>query len=194
MSSQAQERPGRAVADLPFETGTLEMLPDKGISFPELQELELEPRISHMLGLGQDVTHTVRALSKTMTFQGKLFTAAHAPIATLENVTVTATQASDPHTGVPFVHVTLDYFATSHGFRTGRGAPGEPLGAPQGLYFRNQAGGTVYSWGFPNDDFRLECGWERRHCFHHFYDKTFVGWFDVWEGILHEVRGVFFRC
>ena len=130
-----------------------------------------------------------------MTFQGKLFINGRPePIAILDDVKVTATKFSNPQ-GVFNVRVYLEYFVTSHGYRTGRGAPtGEPLGAPQGLYFKNRNGGTIHSWGFPYNDFILRCDWNRQYRMHTFTDTNFVNWFDVWEGVEHRVQGSFYKC
>ena len=49
---------------------------------------------------------------------------------------------------------------TSRGWRTGRGwGSGEPLGIPHGLYFLNQNSGPIFWWGFPENDFTTDCGW-----------------------------------
>lgn len=141
MSSQTI---GKATVD--FEPGVFEIIAQADAR-PVIRELELQPEIAQLLGFGPTRLHhhVAPAQSKTMSFQGRLFTAAQEPIATLDDVTVTATKMTDPHTGAHFVHVWLDYFCTSHGWRTGRGAPtGEPLDAPQGLRFKNQAGGVIH--------------------------------------------------
>jgi len=192
MTSQAQQQAAAADTKQSFHPCEYEMVPTDGQNQPVAGEIDLEPRIAKLFGLGRTLDQSVQAVTKTMTFQGKLATSDHQPVATLDDVNVTATKMNDPHTGVPFVHVTLDYFATSHGWRTGRGGT-EPWGLSNHLYFKNSAGGIVYSQAL-NTVFVLQCGWNRQHRFHYIVDRSFVGWFDVWGGVTHSVSGSVFRC
>ncbi|HWY00565.1 MAG TPA: hypothetical protein VNY55_11985 [Mycobacterium sp.] len=54
--------------------------------------------------------------------------------------------------------ITFAYLITSNGERTGHGEDGEPVKATHDLYFNNSAGGTRFSWGFPNENLVCECG------------------------------------
>lgn len=177
---------------LEFETGVLEASATMEEGQQTARELQIGPDAATALGF--PVLADFAAQSKTLTFQGRL-TVGGAPAATLDDATVTVTLMANPQTGVPFLFITFSYLATSQGFRTGRGAPtGEPLGMPQGLFFKNQSGGVMYSWGFPGDDFRLECSWNREFRYHIIREYNFVGWFDLWSGIEHRVAGSLFRC
>lgn len=195
MEDKSNEQLKKNEVKLSFQPGVLKMIIPEDLSKPIIKEVEIKPEIAGLFGMPV-LTHTMQAESKTMSFQGKLFINGRSePIATLDDVKVTAIKFTNPQSGVPYIRVFLDYFVTSHGFRTGRGAPtGEPLSAPQGLYFKNSAGGIIHSWGFPQDEFMLSCNWNREHRMHTFTDTNYVGWFDLWEGVTHEVRGVFFKC
>ena len=189
-------------AKSPFHLGSLEITDSEKLTRPVLQEIEINRDVARIFGLPL-LHHTVSVQSKTMTFQGKLFTAAQEPIATLDEARVTVTRMTNPQTHVPFLVVSLDYFATSHGFRTGDGkliiqSPSltshEPYKTPQWLYFKNQAGGVMHTWWAGNNSFELQCGWNREHQLVGYTESYFVDWFDLWEGVTHEVRGAFYRC
>ncbi|GGU79402.1 hypothetical protein GCM10010211_51780 [Streptomyces albospinus] len=83
---------------------------------------------------------------------------------TLYDATITALKLNDPATGAPLISVILDYLATSHGWRTGRGYAGEPYGMSNQLFFKNSVGGVV--WVMDLSTFLLECGWDRWHVTH----------------------------
>ncbi|MEA2361862.1 MAG: hypothetical protein QOD71_1007 [Thermoleophilaceae bacterium] len=179
---------------LVFETGLLEANATLDAAHPGAADVQIQPDAAAILGLRLATDAPFTAQSKTMSFQGKLFVGS-TQAATLDEATVTVTRMANPSTGAPFLFITFSYLATSMQFRTGRGAPtGEPLGMPHGLYFKNSAGGTMYSWGFPYDDFRLECNWNHEHRYHVIREYTFVDWFDLWAGVQHRVQGAMFHC
>jgi hypothetical protein len=69
-------------------------------------------------------------------------------------------QDDRPHAGAHWRFIAFTYLVTSRGWRTGRGwRSGEPLGVPHGLYFLNQDSGPNFWWGFPENDFTTDCGW-----------------------------------
>lgn len=176
-----------------FQPGVSEMtMPDTLIK-PTLQEVEINIEVAKIFGI--DTMKSLTAASKTATFPRMVISGAPGQMASLEEAKVTATKMANPTTGVFFVVVNFEYFTTSLGWRTGRGAPtGEPLGAPHGIYFRNQAGGIIHSWGFPNNDYIVQCGWNRKFIQHRFIDNNYVSWFDLWQNTNYRVEGVFFRC
>jgi|GEM_PF-5471578 len=175
-------------------TGSLEVSATIETADMAPHDLEIGADSASLLGLPVLTDAPLVAQSKTMSFQGKLFVGS-TQSGTLDEATVTVTRMANPQTGVPFLFITFGYFATSLGWRTGRGgSSGEPLGMPHGLYFNNQAGGTMYSWGFPYDDFRLECGWNRQYRYHVIREYNFVSWFDLWAGVQHRVHGAMYRC
>lgn len=158
------------------------------------KEIELGPNVIDFLNLPIAVEGPATAATRSMTFQGKLF-AGGTHAATLDEATVTVTRMANPSTGVPFLLITFGYFATSLGWRTGKGsAAGEAGSMLHGLYFKNSAGGTMWSWGFPYDDFRLSCGWNREWRYHVIRDYDYVSWFDLWAGVEHRVHGTMYRC
>jgi hypothetical protein len=175
-----------------FETAKLEASASFGTEL-EPREMRIGAEAAALLGFPS--THgPVTVGSKTLTFQGKLFVGG-TQAATLDDATVTVTREANPSTGAPFLFITFQYLMTSLGWRSGRGAPtGEPLGMTQGLYFLNQAGGTMYSWGFPYDDLVVQCGWNREPRYHVIRDYDFVDWFDLWAGVQHRVQGAMYRC
>lgn len=177
-----------------FFTGELEASATLGDAALAPQQMHIAPDVAAFLNLPTLTDAPLPAASKTMKFQGKLF-AGGTQAATLDEATVTVTRSTNPTTGVPFLFITFSYLATSQGFRTGKGgSSGEPLGMLHGLYFKNQSGGTMYSWGFPYDDFRLECGWNHEHRYHVIREYNLVDWFDLWAGVEHRVRGTLFHC
>jgi hypothetical protein len=123
-------------------------------------------------------------------------------IATLDDARVTATRMTGQQ-GQSFLMLTLEYFVTSHDWRTGDGrmiiySPShwghEPVGASHEVFFHNAAGGTMYTWNLGNDNFRLECNDAHRYRVHHRAEHNFLGWFDDWAAYTHYVHGPFFRC
>ncbi|MFJ4540066.1 hypothetical protein ACIP39_29530 [Streptomyces tibetensis] len=193
MTTQEQQRAKAYDAKQPLDQCTYEFVPADGATGPSTQELNLDLEVAKLFGISDTKPEAVvRAVSKTWAFTGKISTAAGEPVATLENLTITATKVDDPHTGRPFIHIALDYFATSHGWRTGRGVSGEPYGMSNRIYFKNSGGGIVWATDLPV--FVLGCGWHREHQTYFGIDRYNVGWFDVCQGVQHEVRGVIFRC
>ncbi|MFI0822661.1 hypothetical protein ACH4TX_44540 [Streptomyces sp. NPDC021098] len=158
---------------------------------PLTREIDLDPTVARVFGLGR-TQELVRTAAKTWSFQGELYTANQEPVATLYNATITALKLNDPATGAPLISVVLDFLATSHGWRTGRGYAGEPYGMPNQLFFKNSVGGVV--WVMDLRNFLLQCGWNRWHDTYGGGDRYNVAWFDVCEGVTHEVRGAVYRC
>jgi hypothetical protein len=194
MATQAPP-PEQYSQPLEFETGLLEASATLDAAHLDAPDVQIGRDAADLLGLpGLTTDAPLTAQSKTMSFTGKLFVAG-AQVAQLDEATVTVTRMANPSTGAPFLFITFSYLATSMGWRSGRGWPtSEPLGMPHGLYFKNSAGGTMYSWGFPYDDFRLDCNWNRQARYHVIREYTFVGWFDLWAGVEHRVNGAMFRC
>jgi hypothetical protein len=123
-------------------------------------------------------------------------------IATLDDVRVTVTRMTGQQ-NQSFLLYTLEYFITSHGWRTGDGRmyiprPGmvahEPYNAPQQVHFQNSAGGTMNTWFVGNNSFSLQCGDNRRYQLFHQAEYNFLGWFDDWNSFTHFVHGTFLRC
>ncbi|MFF0164159.1 hypothetical protein ACFYRY_42785 [Streptomyces sp. NPDC005263] len=191
MTSQAQRQ--SYTKEQPLALCDYEIVPANGAS-PHIQELDLDSTVAKVFGLGQtqDLAPTVNAAVKTWAFTGQLFTADHQPVGTLDNLTITAMKLNDPQTGRPLVVVNLDYLATSHGWRTGRGLNGEPYGMTNNVFFRNSAGGLV--WSMYLSAFLLDCNMNRWHVTHGQADRYNVAWFDVAEAVAHEVGGTIFRC
>ena len=174
---------------MPSEASPVDFVASELEASVMLGEDELEPRplqlgadCAALLGFPMVGGEPPRPLSLTMKFEGKLVAAGGILAGTLEEAEVTVAR------GPGFLHVHFEYFLTSHGFRT------DPLGLPHGLHFKNQDGGTMYSWGFPSNNFILRCGWTRHHCEHVIRITDFVDWFDSWAGVLHRVSGPLFRC
>ncbi|WP_028778614.1 hypothetical protein [Shimazuella kribbensis] len=176
-----------------FVPGVSEMITPDTLIKPTLQEVKISPEVAKIFGI--DTTKSLTAESKTAVFPRIIYSGAPGEMASLEDAKVTATKMANPTTGVPFVVVNFEYFTTSLGWRTGRGAPtGEPLGVPHGLYFRNSAGGIIHSWGFPHDDYIVQCNWNRKFRQHRFVDNNYVSWFDLWQNTNYRGEGVLFRC
>lgn len=187
-----------------FHTGKLEFANEEQRLKPAVHEIKLHPEIAAVFGIKPLSNYDFIAQTKTMAFsQGHLATDSGEPIGTLNDVTVTVTRMADPNTKIPFLFISLDYFATSEGFRTGDGKliilssssyTHESYKAPQYLYFKNGSGGVMYTAYLGNYSFELECGWNKMHQLFTFAEHNFIDWFDLWEGFQHEVKGTFYRC
>jgi hypothetical protein len=139
-----------------FSPGHLELISPETAK-PDVKEFELDREVSRIFTFYGEV----RAVTKTMgPFTGKLFHGSGEQIATLDDVTVTATRGTSPQ-GQSFIVMTLEYLVTSHGWRTGTGSSGEPWGLRQEVRCQNSAGGTMYVVGF--DPFEMLCGDRRRY-------------------------------
>jgi len=114
-------------------------------------------------------------------------------IATLDDVSVTVTKMTGQQ-GQSFLMYSVEYFATSHGWRTGldKYGPG-PYGTPQEVLFQNGAGGTMHTW-VTEPPFLLACGDHRKYYRHMRAEHHVFGWFDDWAKYTQYIHGPFFRC
>jgi len=189
MTSQVQKK--AAYTQQSLALCDYEIAPVDGAS-PHTQKLNLDSAVAKLFGLGQSKNLApLDTAVKTWAFTGQLFTGDHQPVGTLDDLTITAMKLNDPQTGRPLIVVNLDYLATSHGWRTGRGV-GEPYGMANNLIFKNSAGGVV--WVMYLSAFLLDCSWNRWHVTQSGGDRYNVAWFDVCEAVTHEVRGAVFPC
>jgi hypothetical protein len=157
---------------------------------PQRAEVTIGPDINRLLGGTDEPAH---GDSKTLTFSTTLNATDGTPLAALNNVSTTVTRMTVPATGRPFLNFYLTYYATSLGWRTGSGL-GEDQRPLHGLYFKNAQHGVMYSWGFPAQDFEIECGWNNQFRLYHWTEQNFVSWFDEWEHIHYDVQGSFYPC
>jgi len=125
-------------------------------------------------------------------------------IGRLEQIRVALIRLTNPNTGFVSVQMSLEYLATSNGSRTpdGRTLPGattaytpgrEPYKLKHWVYFRNAAGGLVYTW-WVGQDFQLNCGWNRQYCQHGTTETNILGWFDAVRGYNWQISGLFYPC
>jgi hypothetical protein len=136
-----------------------------------------------VIGL-KTLDHHIPAVSKSMSFQGKLFINGRVePIAILDEVTVTVTKLAHPQTGAKFLLKSLSYLATSDGFRTAETTAEWP--PPNAfVHFKNASGGIMHVW--PLSYFELKCGWNKEfRVFGPQVEHTSVDWFDLWAGVQH---------
>jgi hypothetical protein len=117
-------------------------------------------------------------------------------LASLSGMSTTVTKMTDPHDGAQWLFIAFTYLVTSRGWRTGRGWPsGEPLGIPHGLYFLNQDGGPIFSFGFPTQDFTTDCGWNNHLVYYPIRDHDYVSWFSDWRRVSWRLsEGWFYPC
>ncbi len=180
-----------------FETEKFKMVTPKGVIKPVHREIEIIPEVARIMGYPH-VRNPFTAVTKTMgPFPGKLFVAGQPdPVGILDDVTYTVTKM-DPQ-GTPFLFISLSYTATSKGWAThSYSIPlhgGGPYTTAQfWVYFKNRDGGIIYIWT-GNAKFALECGWQQEFQVFNTEDHTYVDWFDVWESVTHEVKGVLYPC
>lgn len=184
MASADAKRPSKTVAD---DTETSH-------DAPVWAQVEVSPDVSQLLSGAASGGVVGTADSKSIKFQKTLKSSDDGtPLAELGDVSVAVTRMILPATGLPFLNIYLSYYVTSDGWRTGSG-PGEDQRPLHGLYFRNEAFGTMYSWGFPYQDFEVECGWNRVFRLYHWTESNFVSWFDEWRHIHYGVNGNFYQC
>ncbi len=93
----------------------------------------------------------------------------------------------------------LDDNITEHRYKIGPdlaafAGPGQTVGVPQGLYFRNKDGGTIWSWGFPADEILVRCGDNQVFKSHHIVSDVDVSWFEVWKKVGHRFSGTLYQC
>ena len=111
----------------------------------------------------------------------------------LTEMSVTVTKMTHPSTGRIYLSIFFNYSKTSLGWRTGAG-PGQTVGVPQGLYFRNKDGGTIWSWGFPADEILVRCGDNQVFKSHHIVSDIDLSWFEVWKKVGHRFSGTLYQC
>ena len=134
--------------------------------------------------------------SKTAKFTKKLKNANNGGLmATLDDAAVTVTKMTESATGNPFLLITFNYYVTSHGFRSGLGlSAGEPP-LTHGLFFKNDEGGAMFQWGFPNNDLVVKCDWNRKFRSYTFQVHDYIDWFDIWNRRLsYRVDGGMYEC
>ncbi|MFF3015389.1 hypothetical protein [Streptomyces sp. NPDC057939] len=167
---------------------------------PEIVEKKftVSGSLLHQLGLWfpLDLTylqHDLEMTSRTRKIRRMRFvdTADGTPIATLTNITVAATKGVDPENGRPWVYLGIDYYLTSHGYRTSEG-PGLPGPLVVFLSFRNSADGIV--WVRKVERTELRCGHNNHHVFYTDVDRHVVGWFDHWRKLTWDGWGTVDQC
>ncbi len=199
--TKASVKPSRAAkpSRSTFSAGRFELaIPEKvkvGV-----KEFKIGRDASRIFTLGG----TLSAVSKTLgPFRGEIrHDDSGDLIATLDDVRVTVTRMTGQQ-GQSFLMYTLEYFVTSHGWRTGDGrtiilGPGhtgrDPYGAPQQVLFQNGAGGTMHTWFVGDSSFQLKCNDRRTYQLFHHAEHHALGWFDDWGRFTQYIHGPFFRC
>lgn len=172
-----------------IETGLLEASAESTTEGPH--PVELGPDALAVLGLPASVMNSEhRPESETMNFEGKLY-AGGALAATLGDVDVTATLTYPDDQ--PFLFISFRFKVFANGFRTGRGGH-EASGMPHCLFFKNSAGGTVYSYAFPSQEIQFGCDWNGKERHYVIREEHYTDWFYLWRGIEHKAAGTLYRC
>jgi hypothetical protein len=147
-----------------------------------------------LLGSLTGTSHAAPTGSRTVKFTKRLKNPNGEVLTVLEDATVTVTKMTAPATGLPFLNINFSYLITSHGWRTGMSADEAPS-LTQGMYFNNDDGGAMYTWGFPYQDISIRCDSRRVHRLHRWSEERYVSWFDLWNGRLkHQVTGSMYPC
>jgi hypothetical protein len=164
------------------------------IEYSAVRQFTVGPDVAAVFGFPE---HDALTTAQSKTFNIPDFgisTNSGEPVAWVSGQIATATQMTNPTTGAPWVIVFFNYQVTSRDYRTGHG-PGEALGLNHGLSFQNSSGGTVFSWGFPYQDFVVGCGWNHQPQSFVIRDTTYVSWFELCTSVVHTVlAGTVYHC
>ena len=141
--------------------------------------------VTDLMGLPHDAPPN--ATTKTIRMHDRDIIATDGTLlASLSGMSTTVTKMTDPHDGAQWLFIALTYLVTAHWGHAN---------IPQGLYFKNRDGGPIWSWGFPYNDFRAECGWNNHMAYFPFKDTTGVSWFSDWNKVSWRLsEGFFYPC
>ncbi|MFD9441202.1 hypothetical protein ACFWBR_25035 [Streptomyces sp. NPDC060006] len=114
------------------------------------------------------------------------------PHATLTNFTIAATKGVDPVTNKPWIYLGIDYYLTSHNYKTIEGMY-QPGPLVLRLNFRNSTGGIIYVHNLYGG-VSVRCGQNNHHVVQAGPERHVLGWFDIWQKIDWDGFGTVQQC
>jgi hypothetical protein len=150
-------------------------------------DYKVGPDLADLLGLGDDAS--VSATTKTIKMRDRdILATDNTVLASLSGMSTTVTQMTDPHDGAQWLFIAFKYLVTARGWHT------DPS-ITHGLYFLNRDSGPIFSWGFPYQDFTVQCGWNNHLGYYLIRDHDYVSWFRDWHRVSWRLsEGLFYPC